>query len=146
MGKGLGVAYRGLTISVVIPCYNEEDGIRYVLERMPPYVDEVIVVDNNCTDRTASVAASLGAQVVVERRAGYGYAYQGGFPHARRGRRRQRIQSEAGLGGIGPRFRSRGRWGGFEDDRRDCATVAVVADQGAAWQIRSGGRPRAGVG
>jgi glycosyltransferase involved in cell wall biosynthesis len=77
------VAYRGLTVSVVIPCYNEEEGIRYVLERMPPYVDEVIVVDNNCTDRTASVAATLGARVVIERRRGYGYAYQGGFPHAR---------------------------------------------------------------
>jgi glycosyltransferase involved in cell wall biosynthesis len=77
------VVYRGLTVSVVIPCYNEEEGIRFVLERMPPYIDEVIVVDNNCTDRTASVAASLGARVVAERRRGYGYAYQGGFPHAR---------------------------------------------------------------
>jgi glycosyltransferase involved in cell wall biosynthesis len=82
-GRGTGVAYRGLTVSVVIPCYNEEDGIRYVLERIPAYVDEVIVVDNNCTDRTASVAAALGARIVVERRKGYGYAYQGGFPHAR---------------------------------------------------------------
>jgi glycosyltransferase involved in cell wall biosynthesis len=77
------VAYRGLTVSVVIPCYNEEEGIRYVLERMPSFVDEVVVVDNNCTDRTASVAASFGARVVIERRKGYGYAYQGGFPHAR---------------------------------------------------------------
>lgn len=76
------MAYRGLTVSVVIPCYNEEEGIRFVIERMPQYVDEVIVVDNNSTDRTASVAASLGARVVVERRRGYGYAYQGGFPHA----------------------------------------------------------------
>jgi len=31
--------HRGLKISVVIPCYNEEDGIRSVIESMPPYVD-----------------------------------------------------------------------------------------------------------
>jgi len=48
----------------------------------PNYVDEVIVVDNNCTDGTAAVAASLGARVVGEARKGYGYAYQCGFPHA----------------------------------------------------------------
>ena len=75
--------YRGKSVSVVIPCYNEEEGIRFVLESMPTYVDEVIVVDNNCTDRTAAVAAALGAHVVTERRKGYGYAYHGGFPHAR---------------------------------------------------------------
>lgn len=75
--------YRGKSVSVVIPCYNEEEGIRFVLERMPAYVDQVIVVDNNCTDGTAAVAASLGARVVGEARKGYGYAYQGGFPHAR---------------------------------------------------------------
>jgi hypothetical protein len=50
---------------------------------MPAFVDEVIVVDNNCTDRTAAIAAAHGARVVVERRAGYGYAYQCGLPHAR---------------------------------------------------------------
>lgn len=75
--------YRGKSVSVVIPCYNEEEGIRFVLERMPAYVDEVIVVDNNCTDGTAAVAASLGARVVGEARKGYGYAYQCGFPLAR---------------------------------------------------------------
>jgi glycosyltransferase involved in cell wall biosynthesis len=75
--------YRGKSVSVVIPCYNEEEGIRVVLEGMPAYVDEVIVVDNNCTDRTAAVAQALGAHVVTERRRGYGYAYHGGFPHAR---------------------------------------------------------------
>lgn len=74
--------YRGKSVSVVIPCYNEEEGIRFVLEHMPAYVDEVIIVDNNCTDRTAAVAAALGARVVAEPRKGYGYAYQCGFPHA----------------------------------------------------------------
>jgi glycosyltransferase involved in cell wall biosynthesis len=64
---------------VVIPCYNEEDGIRVTLEDMPGVVDEVIVVDNNCTDRTAEVAASMGAKVVAETKPGYGAAYKAGF-------------------------------------------------------------------
>ena len=45
--------YKDLTITVVIPCLNEEQGIDEVLRRMPPFVDEVIVVDNGSTDRTA---------------------------------------------------------------------------------------------
>jgi glycosyltransferase involved in cell wall biosynthesis len=72
--------HRNLKISVVIPCYNEEEGVRYVIERLPDYVDEVVVVDNNSTDRTAEVATSLGARVVHEKRKGYGAAYKAGLP------------------------------------------------------------------
>ncbi|HEX5131862.1 MAG TPA: glycosyltransferase family 2 protein [Candidatus Krumholzibacteria bacterium] len=69
-----------MKITVVIPCYNEEEGVRYVIERLPECVDEVVVVDNNSTDRTAEVAASLGARVVPEQRKGYGAAYKAGLP------------------------------------------------------------------
>jgi glycosyltransferase involved in cell wall biosynthesis len=72
--------YRNLTISVVIPCYNEEDGIAHVIRGLPACVDEVVVVDNNSTDRTAELAASLGAKVVFEQRKGYGAAYKAGLP------------------------------------------------------------------
>ena len=71
-----------LKISVVIPCYNEEEGVRKVIGRMPRTVDEVVVVDNNCTDRTADVARSLGARVVAERTPGYGAAYKAGLAAA----------------------------------------------------------------
>ncbi|MGN6700258.1 MAG: glycosyltransferase family 2 protein [Thermomicrobiales bacterium] len=74
--------YKELTISVVIPCFNEEEGIAHVLRGMPAYVDEVIVVDNNSTDGTGDVARSLGAKVIHECRKGYGSAYQAGLPHA----------------------------------------------------------------
>ncbi|GAB4439009.1 MAG: hypothetical protein OHK0015_33340 [Chloroflexi bacterium OHK40] len=74
--------YRDLRISVVIPCFNEEHGLRHVLEAMPPYVDEVVVVDNNSTDATARVAEELGARVIFEGRKGYGNAYQAGLPAA----------------------------------------------------------------
>ncbi len=73
---------RGRKISVVIPCYNEEDGVRHVVQGMPDCVDEVVVVDNNSTDRTGEVARSLGARVVFEARPGYGAAYKAGLPAA----------------------------------------------------------------
>jgi len=71
--------HRALKLSVVIPCYNEEDGVREVIQRMPASVDEVVVVDNNCTDRTAEVARGLGAVVVAEKTPGYGAAYKAGM-------------------------------------------------------------------
>jgi glycosyltransferase involved in cell wall biosynthesis len=74
--------HRGLKISVVIPCYNEEDGIRSVIESMPSYVDEIVVVDNNSTDRTGEISRSLGAVVVFQPVKGYGAAYQAGLPAA----------------------------------------------------------------
>lgn len=74
--------YKGLTISVVIPCFNEEEGIAHVLQNLPEYIDEAIVVDNNSTDGTAEVAQSLGARVIHESRKGYGSAYQAGLPAA----------------------------------------------------------------
>src|SRR5215831_1123148 len=74
--------YKDLRITVVIPCLNEEQGIEKVLRRIPPFVDETIVVDNGSTDRTAEVAASFGAFVIREDVRGYGRAYKKGFAGA----------------------------------------------------------------
>ena len=74
--------YKSLRITTIIPCLNEEQGIERVLRAMPEFVDEVIVVDNNSTDRTSEVAASLGAKVVREEVRGYGRAYKRGFADA----------------------------------------------------------------
>lgn len=49
---------------------------------MPAFVDEVIVVDNGSTDRTAEVAGSFGAHVIREHVRGYGRAYKRGFAGA----------------------------------------------------------------
>ena len=75
--------YQDLKITVVIPCLNEEEGIARVLKRIPEFVDEVIVVDNNSTDRTAEVARANGAKVVNEDKRGYGRAYKTGLLHAK---------------------------------------------------------------
>jgi glycosyltransferase involved in cell wall biosynthesis len=72
--------HRGLSVSVVIPCYNEEEGVRYTIDSLPDLVDEIVVVDNNSSDRTAEVAKELGARVVFEKRKGYGAAYKAGLP------------------------------------------------------------------
>lgn len=74
--------YKDLRITVIIPCLNEEQGIEKVLRRMPPFVDQVIVVDNGSTDRTSDVARSLGAEVIREDVRGYGRAYKTGFSQA----------------------------------------------------------------
>ena len=68
---------------MVIPCLNEEKGIVKVLSRMPSFVDEVIVVDNNSTDRTAEIARDHGARVIHEKVRGYGRAYKTGLLQSR---------------------------------------------------------------
>ncbi len=74
--------YKSQSITVIIPCLNEEQGIEQVLRRMPPFVDQVIVVDNGSTDRTSEVAHSLGAEVIREPVRGYGRSYKMGFTRA----------------------------------------------------------------
>lgn len=75
--------YKNHRISAVIPCYNEEAGIAFTLKSIPKWVDEVLVVDNNCYDKTAPIAQKLGAKVVRERRQGYGAACRKGMAMAK---------------------------------------------------------------
>jgi len=75
--------YRGKSVTVVIPCLNEEEGVQKVIGDAPDWVDEIIVVDNGSTDRTVEVAQGLGALVIGENRKGYGRAYMKGFAHAK---------------------------------------------------------------
>src|SRR5690242_18115197 len=74
--------YKGQTITVIMPCLNEEQGVEQVLTRMPEFVDQVIVVDNGSTDRTSEVAGRFGAQVIREDARGYGRSYKTGFAAA----------------------------------------------------------------
>lgn len=73
--------FRNRSVSLVIPAYNEEETIRQVVEefRGEPHIDEIVVVDNNCKDRTAELAAAAGARVVAEQKPGYGAALMAGM-------------------------------------------------------------------
>jgi len=85
------------TLSIVIPAYNEEDGITLILERVLDVrralsgavksVDdiEVIVVDDASQDRTREIASSYPDVKVVghERNKGYGGALKTGFDVAK---------------------------------------------------------------
>ncbi len=76
-------------ISVVIPCLNEEEAVGAVVDQAWEGIQrsgrggEVIVVDNDSSDRSAVVAAEHGATVVTEERRGYGSAYLAGLASAR---------------------------------------------------------------
>jgi len=61
-------------IKVIIPAYNEQDAIANVINDIPDFVDEIIVINNNSTDRTFDYAKQAGATVLTELQKGYGYA------------------------------------------------------------------------
>lgn len=81
--------YRGLSVLAMAPVLNEEVKIGEVVRRTPrPLVDEMLVIDDGCTDRSPEVARSLGATVLpmghvagvgAALRAGYKYALQKGY-------------------------------------------------------------------
>lgn len=69
-----------LHVSVVIPARNEEAAIGLVLDEIPrELIDEIIVVDNGSSDRTAHVAREHGATVVRLPTPGYGAACLAGM-------------------------------------------------------------------
>ncbi|MHC8440592.1 MAG: glycosyltransferase family 2 protein [Candidatus Eutrophobiaceae bacterium] len=47
--------YHEKRVSVVVPAYNEESLLPRVLESMPDYVDDIVVIDDCSTDNTADV-------------------------------------------------------------------------------------------
>jgi glycosyltransferase involved in cell wall biosynthesis len=77
-----------VSVSVVIPCLNEEETIESCVEKAIEVLTrdgmrgEVIVVDNGSDDRSAELARRAGARVIVEPRRGYGSAYLTGLAHA----------------------------------------------------------------
>lgn len=73
-------------VTVLIPCYNEEGSIGGVIKAFPVkkmlaqgYELNIVVINNNSTDRTAEVATSFGATVLHEPKKGKGNAIRLGF-------------------------------------------------------------------
>ena len=62
-------------IDVIIPAYNEEESIGKVINAIPSdWVREVIVCNNNSSDRTPEIATEAGATVLLQPKKGYGSA------------------------------------------------------------------------
>lgn len=80
----------GLSLSVIVPVYNEEEYIRPCLEsllRQCADIHEIIVVDNNSTDSTMEIVASYAEnypliRMVSEVQPGVVYARNRGFDEA----------------------------------------------------------------
>jgi glycosyltransferase involved in cell wall biosynthesis len=71
-------------VSIVLPAFNEEQGIRSAVDSFfaTNIVDEVVVVDNNSTDQTVQEVLRTRATLVHERRQGYGAALTRGLKDA----------------------------------------------------------------
>ena len=66
-------------ITVIIPALNEQASIAKVIEEIPDYVDQIIVVDNDSQDATREISENAGAEVVSEPKRGYGRACLSGI-------------------------------------------------------------------
>jgi len=70
--------------AVIIPVYNEQDSIPKVINDIPKdIIDEVVVVNNNSTDKTKEVAEKAGATVLFESFQGYGAACLKGIEYCK---------------------------------------------------------------
>lgn len=66
-----------------MPAFNEEKLIGGVLDRMPDYVDTIVVVDDGSTDKTPHIARAKGALVVTHNmNRGVGAAFHTGVDKA----------------------------------------------------------------
>ena len=71
-------------IIVIIPAYNEEQSVGKVIDDIPKdMVSEVIVINNNSSDKTPLIAKEHGATVLTETQRGYGYACLKGIEYTR---------------------------------------------------------------
>jgi len=82
-------------LSLVVPCYNEEEVIRHTLPRLAEAFAhagialEMLAVDNGSHDRTGAILQELASTIPsihpvrVAANRGYGYGVLQGIPHAR---------------------------------------------------------------
>ncbi|MBX7257719.1 MAG: glycosyltransferase family 2 protein [Candidatus Hydrogenedentes bacterium] len=71
-------------VSVVFPTYNEKQSIKQCIEDFfaCPYVDEIVVVDNNAAEGTREEVQKTQARLVHEPMQGYGHAIWRGLHEA----------------------------------------------------------------
>lgn len=74
-----------MKVSVIIPVFNEEKYIEKCLNSLARQVikaDEIIIVDNNCQDKTIKIARKFGVRIIKEKKQGLVFARNKGFNNA----------------------------------------------------------------
>ena len=77
--------YKGQKIAVVVPAYKEESQIEMVIDTMPSFVDEIIIVDDASPDKTVEVVRACMtinprvSLVAREKNGGVGAAIESGY-------------------------------------------------------------------
>jgi glycosyltransferase involved in cell wall biosynthesis len=76
--------WNGNKVSVILPTYNEEENIVSAVNDFLSCkaVDELVVVNNNSTDRTAELVKNTKATLLNETKQGYGFALRRGLQEA----------------------------------------------------------------
>jgi len=72
-------------ICVIVPVYNEEKSIKKVVNEIKEqkFVESILVIDNNSSDNSASLAKACGATVIIkDRNLGYAHSWWLGFSEA----------------------------------------------------------------
>lgn len=75
-----------MKVSVILPVFNEEKYIEKCLmslQNQKEPADEIIVVDNNCTDHTIDIVKKFKVRVIKETKQGISYARNRGFDEAK---------------------------------------------------------------
>jgi glycosyltransferase involved in cell wall biosynthesis len=73
----------------MLPTLNEEQGVGQTIDSINRnyftknnWDLEIIIIDGDSRDKTRDIAKSKGAQIIIEKRKGYGRAYKTGMPQA----------------------------------------------------------------
>ncbi len=71
-------------MTAVIPTFNEQYGIEWVLRNIPPWVEELVLIDGLSTDQTEALARAIQPKIVVvhQHARGKGAAVRAGFEAA----------------------------------------------------------------
>jgi glycosyltransferase involved in cell wall biosynthesis len=72
-----------MSISIIMPAYNEAERIGDVIRSAISYSDDILVIDDGSIDTTALVAEDAGARVLSNKHSGYIAAIKRGFREAR---------------------------------------------------------------
>ena len=71
-------------ISVILPCYNEQESIKKCIEDFNSLkVNEIIAIDNNSNDDTKNQILKTNAKYIFEKNQGYGNAILRGLKEAK---------------------------------------------------------------